>query len=106
MLRKALHSGAPISTLHTLVGERERELVALVCGGHLYGRCHPEHSGYAGPWIEDMTHWSNEYAADLVGDPFAAVATKDCVNTPGAGMTLENCNTPPPMSTRILQLFI
>ena len=67
---------AHMRTVFYRMGLSERELVALVCGGHLYGRCHPEHSGYAGPWIEDMTHWSNEYAADLVGDRWTLVTSE------------------------------
>ena len=37
------------------MGLNDRELVALLCGGHVYGRCHPELSGYAGPWVEEVS---------------------------------------------------
>ena len=30
------------------MGFNDQEIVALLCGGHVYGRCHPEASGYAG----------------------------------------------------------
>ena len=30
------------------MGLSDREAVALLCGGHVYGRCHTQHSGYAG----------------------------------------------------------
>ena len=43
------------------MGFNDQEIVALLCGGHVYGRCHPEFSGYAGPWVESMTSFSNEY---------------------------------------------
>ena len=43
------------------MGLSDRDIVALLCGGHVYGRCHPELSGYAGPWVEEMTKFSNEY---------------------------------------------
>ncbi|CAE7946189.1 alxA [Symbiodinium sp. KB8] len=49
------------------MGITDREAVALICGGHVYGRCHPEStgSGYAGAWVEMPTLFSNEYAADM-----------------------------------------
>jgi len=46
----------------------DRDIVALLCGGHVYGRCHTESSGYAGAWVENPTFFSNEYAADMIGD--------------------------------------
>lgn len=55
------------------MGFCDQEMVALICGGHLYGRCHPTSSGYAGAWVENPTLFSNEYAADLIGDKWVAV---------------------------------
>jgi hypothetical protein len=55
------------------MGFGDREIVALICGGHVYGRCHPEHSGYAGAWVENPTFFSNEYAADMFGDKWMLV---------------------------------
>jgi len=60
------------------MGIDDREIVALLCGGHVYGRCHPSSSGYAGPWVEEPYKWSNEYAADMVGDEWRLV---DCSDT-------------------------
>lgn len=59
------------------MGFNDREIVALMTGGHLWGRCHPEHSGYAGPWVEEMTKWSNEYAADMIEDDWRMVTHDD-----------------------------
>eukprot|EP00747_Dinoflagellata_sp_TGD_P049063 gnl/TRDRNA2_/TRDRNA2_145981_c0_seq1.p1 gnl/TRDRNA2_/TRDRNA2_145981_c0~~gnl/TRDRNA2_/TRDRNA2_145981_c0_seq1.p1 ORF type:complete len:486 (+),score=73.33 gnl/TRDRNA2_/TRDRNA2_145981_c0_seq1:65-1522(+) len=59
------------------MGFGDREIVALMTGGHLWGRCHPEASGYAGPWVEEMTKWSNEYAADMIEDPWRMVTNDD-----------------------------
>jgi len=59
------------------MGFNDREVVALLCGGHVYGRCHPKDSGYAGPWVEEPTKWSNEYAADMVGDEWRLVSKDD-----------------------------
>ena len=58
-------------------GFNDREIVALLCGGHVYGRCHPSSSGYAGPWVEEPYKWSNEYAADMVGDEWRLVDHSD-----------------------------
>jgi len=55
------------------MGLSDRDTVALICGGHVYGRCHPDSSGYAGAWVENPTLFSNEYAADLIGDKWIAV---------------------------------
>ena len=66
---------AHMRTVFYRMGLSDREIVALISGGHLYGRCHPEHSGYAGPWVEEMTTWSNEYAADLLGDRWVLVTS-------------------------------
>merc|ERR1712232_675925 len=55
------------------MGFTDREACALICGGHVYGRCHTESSGYAGAWVENPTIFSNEYPADLVGDKWIAV---------------------------------
>jgi len=55
------------------MGFSDKEAVALIAGGHVYGRCHTESSGYAGAWVENPTRFSNEYAADLVGDKWIAV---------------------------------
>lgn len=55
------------------MGLGDREMVALICGGHVYGRCHPDSSGYAGAWVENPTRFSNEYAADMFSDKWLLV---------------------------------
>ena len=59
------------------MGFNDREIVALLCGGHVYGRCHPEASGYAGAWVEHPTKWSNEYATDMIEDEWSLVGNED-----------------------------
>ena len=59
------------------MGFNDQEIVALLCGGHVYGRCHPDASGYAGPWVEEPTKFSNEYAADMIGDEWRLVNHSD-----------------------------
>mmetsp|Transcript_12129 Transcript_12129/g.16941 ORF Transcript_12129/g.16941 Transcript_12129/m.16941 type:complete len:395 (+) Transcript_12129:46-1230(+) len=59
------------------MGFNDREIVALLCGGHVYGRCHPTFSGYAGPWVEHPTEFSNEYAMDMIEDEWTLVSHGD-----------------------------
>ncbi|CAK9041111.1 Cytochrome c peroxidase, partial [Durusdinium trenchii] len=42
------------------MGMNDREIVAL-SGAHALGRCHPEASGFWGPWTRAPTTFSNEY---------------------------------------------
>jgi len=57
-----------VKGIFTRMGFSLREACALICGGHLYGRCHDDRSGYAGKWVAEPTVWSNEYAADMIED--------------------------------------
>ena len=59
------------------MGFNDQEIVALLCGGHVYGRCHPNFSGYAGPWVEHPTQFSNEYATDMIEDDWTLVSHAD-----------------------------
>jgi len=59
------------------MGFDDREIVALLCGGHVYGRCHPTASGYAGPWVEHPTQFSNEYATDMLEDEWTLIDHSD-----------------------------
>lgn len=34
------------------MGFSDREMVALIGGGHAIGRCHPDRSGFVGPWTK------------------------------------------------------
>lgn len=71
---------AHVRSIFNRLGFDDKEIVALMSGGHVYGRCHKERSGYAGPWVEEMTKFSNEYAADMIEDDWAAVTSEslDC----------------------------
>ena len=59
------------------MGFDDREIVALMCGGHVYGRCHTDRSGYAGAWVAAPTEFSNEYAADMLEDTWTCVDHDD-----------------------------
>lgn len=56
------------------LGFNERETVALISGGHAYGRCHREFTGYEGTWMENPLYFSNEYAKDMLADEWLAVS--------------------------------
>ena len=62
------------------MGFVDREIVALMCGGHVYGRCHSDYSGYEGVWVEEPTQFSNEYAADMVEDEWICVTNDTLIN--------------------------
>jgi len=58
-------------------GFDDKDIVALLCGGHVYGRCHTESSGFNGPWVVEPWKFSNEYAADMINDKWVAVDNKN-----------------------------
>jgi catalase (peroxidase I) len=49
------------------MGFNDREIVAL-CGAHSLGRCHPNRSGYSGPWTRSPVTFSNEYFRFLLDE--------------------------------------
>eukprot|EP01134_Creolimax_fragrantissima_P006562 CFRG6562T1 len=63
--------GSPAATIQHVrdifyrMGFNDREIVALL-GAHALGRCHPEASGYWGPWTRAPTTFSNEYYRELL----------------------------------------
>jgi len=59
-------------------GFNDKDIVALLCGGHVYGRCHTERSGYNGAWIKEPWKFSNEYADDMINDKWFVVDNKSC----------------------------
>lgn len=48
------------------MGFGDREIVALVGGGHTIGRCHTDRSGFEGPWTVAPTRFTNLYFKDLL----------------------------------------
>merc|ERR1719409_1090011 len=48
------------------LGCTEQQTVCLIAGGHSFGRCHREISGYAGPWQPSPGHFNNLYCKYLL----------------------------------------
>ncbi|CAD7948992.1 unnamed protein product [Amoebophrya sp. A120] len=48
---------AHIRKIFGRMGFTDREMTCLIIGGHAYGRCHPDRSGYAGKWISNPVKW-------------------------------------------------
>jgi len=44
----------------------DKETVALVAGGHTFGKCHTSRSGFEGKWTHTPTQWSNSYLENLL----------------------------------------
>ncbi|ODQ63092.1 mitochondrial putative cytochrome c peroxidase [Nadsonia fulvescens var. elongata DSM 6958] len=49
------------------MGFNDQEIVAL-CGAHNMGRCHPDRSGWDGPWVPNPTTFSNTYFKLLLNE--------------------------------------
>ena len=47
------------------MGFTDQEIVAL-SGAHSLGRCHPDRSGFKGPWTNSPTTFSNLYFQELL----------------------------------------
>jgi hypothetical protein len=55
------------------IGASEQHTVALIAGGHSLGRCHPQISGYAGPWQSNPGYFNNVYCKKLLSDDWKIV---------------------------------
>jgi len=55
------------------IGASERHTVALIAGGHSLGRCHPQISGYAGPWQSNPGYFNNVYCKKLLSEDWKLV---------------------------------
>jgi len=55
------------------LGTTEQYTVALISGGHSFGRCHPDISGYAGPWQSNPGYFNNVYCKKLLTEDWKVV---------------------------------
>jgi len=72
----AADKGSPSDTIKALrmdvfyrMGFNDQEIVAL-SGAHALGRCHPDASGYTGPWTQTPTTLTNAYFGALLYVPW------------------------------------
>ena len=56
------------------MGFNDQEIVAL-SGAHSLGRCHPDRSGFKGPWTNSPTTFSNLYFQELLDTKWCALAS-------------------------------
>mmetsp|Transcript_91159 Transcript_91159/g.126580 ORF Transcript_91159/g.126580 Transcript_91159/m.126580 type:complete len:105 (-) Transcript_91159:184-498(-) len=47
------------------MGFTDREMVALIGGGHAIGRCHKDRSGHDGPWTNTPISFTNAFFKEL-----------------------------------------
>lgn len=66
-LPDASKRGAHLRDIFYRMGFDDREIVAL-SGAHALGRCHPDRSGFDGPWDFSPTTMTNEYFKLLVNE--------------------------------------
>lgn len=50
------------------MGFTDREMVALIGGGHAIGRCHKDRSGFDGPWTFMPTGLTNQFFIKLLDE--------------------------------------
>lgn len=65
-LPDAARSSDHIRNVFYRMGFSDREMVALIGGGHTIGRCHTDRSGFSGPWTVAPTRFTNLYFKDLL----------------------------------------
>lgn len=58
-------SNSHVRDIFGRMGFNDRETVALI-GAHAVGRCHPEASGFWGPWTRAETTFSNDFFVQLL----------------------------------------
>jgi len=65
-LPDAAKGASHIRDVFNRMGFTDREIVALVGGGHAIGRCHKDRSGYDGPWTRTPMSMTNSFFKELL----------------------------------------
>ncbi|ABN68611.1 cytochrome c peroxidase [Scheffersomyces stipitis CBS 6054] len=65
-LPDASQDGKYVRNYFKRLGFGDREIVALL-GAHCLGKCHPENSGYDGPWGPSFNMFTNDFFVRLLG---------------------------------------
>ncbi|KAL1520672.1 hypothetical protein AB1Y20_022242 [Prymnesium parvum] len=72
MLPGAHSTAQELRAVFSRMGFNDREIVALA-GAHTLGRCHPQYSGFNGPWTTDPLSFDNRYFKDLMDKQWASI---------------------------------
>lgn len=59
-------TAAEIRTAFARMGMDDTETIALIAGGHTFGRCHAGRSGFEGAWTHTPSTWSSSYISNLL----------------------------------------
>jgi len=65
-LPDAAKNSSHIRDVFYRMGFTDREIVALVGGGHAIGRCHKDRSGFDGPWTRTPMTLTNAFFKELL----------------------------------------
>jgi catalase (peroxidase I) len=68
---------AEIREAFSNMGMNDRETIALIAGGHTFGRCHTGRSGFEGAWTQTPSTWSNLYIENLLGKTWERVTLEN-----------------------------
>jgi len=73
---KKEHPADHLRDIFYRMGFNDREIVAL-SGAHALGRCHPDRSGYWGPWTNSPVTFSNDYYRLLLEEKWVPKKTHE-----------------------------
>jgi len=72
-----VRQGAPhLRDIFYRMGFSDQEIVAL-SGAHSMGRCHPDRSGFKGPWTNAPTTFSNLYFKELLEKKWCGASSSE-----------------------------